>query len=122
MRTKEHLVPKCLKKRVLNNIKYACGPCNNERGIIPNFYLGQLKIIKKMESLFDFPEKLEKEIEHFNKNAIQMKIWMDKWEEIEISRLGWSSVQSTLYLRWHWLRENPPASSDGESYQEDAPQ
>jgi hypothetical protein len=95
-KTRDHLKPRSLGGQGgTDNIRLACAPCNNERGILPSHH-GNYKYIKSKIKKWrlrhpeapDMFRWLSKMIRRYNLRSASIKKVLEKWVAIENERLG----------------------------------
>jgi hypothetical protein len=90
-RTKEHLVPQSIGgKTNVENIKFACRCCNNERGRLTSHYGNYRYLMNKIRKRPNINHRLQKWIRRYNTRAIKIKELFDYWVRLEINRLGYA--------------------------------
>lgn len=92
--TKDHVVPRAVGGRHVDNIVWACEKCNSERGLITNLY-GMIRCVRQVHGSWDkYSIKIKKRA---LRRAAYLK-WrvntivpiVSKWLTIETNKLGYS--------------------------------
>lgn len=98
-KTKEHIIPKCLKgKDEKSNIEYACKECNNERAKLTTEWclhqdVKNNKFKKKKGTLLRLKKKL-------NSRRSEILSLQSKWKKLELGLLGHSPSSEMNFDLW----------------------
>lgn len=113
-KTRDHLIPKCRGGGNGTNLRDSCGPCNVDRGKLPDFYCSGKQIKRLIKNwCIRHPEETKlppymiTTINRYNRRATKMKLLLLYWEQLEINRLGKSPSAKIPYL-WEMLPEIIP--------------
>lgn len=109
VKTKDHLKPRCCGgSNSADNIRLACGSCNVNRGVLPDFFKNGVYLRKKIQNwvtkhpeAVKLPHYLVVIILRYNRRAVEIKRHLADWQAVEIDRLG-HSPSAAIRFRWEF--------------------